>query len=53
MPSVSKKQRKFFGWLEHAPEAAAKRKEVGMTHQEMHDYASTPEKGLPMRKRKK
>ena len=52
MPAKSKAQRKYFGWLEHAPEAAAKRKKSGMTHAQMHDFASTPEKGLPEKKRK-
>lgn len=49
MPAVSVAQRKYFGWLEHSPDAAAERKKSGMTHQQMHDYASTKDKGLPQR----
>jgi len=47
MPSKSKAQRRYFGWLEHSPEAANERKESGMTRKEMSDFASTPDKGLP------
>jgi hypothetical protein len=49
MPAVSVKQRRFFGWAEHHPEQA-KAEGVypsGMTHGQMHDFAATPEKGLP------
>lgn len=52
MPSVSKAQRRFFGWAEHNPaQAKAEGKATGMTHQQMHDFAATPEKGLPARKK--
>lgn len=50
MPAVSVKQRKFFGWAEHNPEQA---KAEGVfpsgapTHQQMHDFAATKDKGLP------
>jgi hypothetical protein len=48
MPSESKAQRRFMGWLEHNPEqAAAEGKSTNMSHQQLHDFASTPEKGLP------
>jgi hypothetical protein len=50
MPAVSKAQRRFFWWLEHDPEAE-KRAGVKMTRQQMHDFATTPEKGLPEKKR--
>jgi len=39
---------------EHDPEKLYKRNRamLGMTHQELHEFADTPEKGLPVRKRK-
>ena len=46
MPSVSKAQGRFFRMLEHNPEMA-KEKGVNMTKSAMHDFAVTPEKGLP------
>lgn len=49
MPAVSVKQRRYFGWLEHSPDAAAERAKSGMSKSQMHDFASTPEKGLPSR----
>lgn len=52
MPSVSKAQRRFFGMLEHNP-GMAKEKGINMTHQQMHDFASTPESNLPERKSSK
>jgi hypothetical protein len=52
VPAVSKSQRRFFGWAEHNPEAArAEGKATGMNHQQMHDFADTPESGLPERKK--
>lgn len=48
MPAKSKAQRKLMGAAEHGatfPAARAIRK--SMTKQEMHDFASTKEKGLP------
>lgn len=52
MPSVSKAQRRFFGWAEHNPEQAkAEGKATGMTTSQMHDFAATPEKGLPEKKK--
>jgi hypothetical protein len=49
MPSTSRKQRRFFGWVEHNPDQAKAEGKYpkGMSHQAMHDFASTPEKGLP------
>ena len=40
---------------EHAPEKLQKKNRglLGMSHQQLHDFASTPEKGLPLKKRKK
>lgn len=52
MPAESKAQRRFFGWAEHNPaEAKAAGKMPDMTKQQMHDFASTSEKGLPERKK--
>ena len=50
MPATSIKQRKFFGWLEHNPtQAAAEGIKTGMSKEQMHDFAATPEKGLPFK----
>ena len=51
MPAVSKAQRRLFGACEHGASYAACPK--GMTHEQMHDFAATKEKGLPERKEKK
>ena len=48
MPAVSVKQREFMAICEHDPQHA-KGKCPNMTQQQFHDYASTPEAGLPMR----
>lgn len=48
MPAESKKQRRFFGMLEHNP-GMAKARGIDMTKGQMHDFAATSEKGLPMR----
>ncbi len=50
MSSVSKAQRRFMGLCEHDPQHA-KGKCPDMTQQQFHDFASTPEKGLPQKKR--
>ena len=48
MPSESKAQGRFFRWAEHNPgQAKAEGKATGMTKSQMHDFAVTPEKGLP------
>lgn len=52
MPAKSVAQRKFFGMLEHNP-GMAKAKGVKMTHQQMHDFATTKDKGLPKRVKRK
>ncbi len=51
MPAVSVKQRRLFAIAEHHPEEVyAKNKGVlGMKKGELHKYASTSEKELPMR----
>lgn len=46
MPSVSKNQRKFFGFLKGNPDEAKKR---GIAGKVVDEYASTKEKGLPMK----
>lgn len=51
MPSVSKAQRRFMGMCEHSNHAPASCPK--MTKEQLHDFASTPEKGLPMRIGKK
>lgn len=50
MPAVSVKQARYFRWLEHAPEAAGERKKSGMSRSKMHDFAATPNAGLPEHK---
>lgn len=52
MPSVSKKQRRFMAMAEHG-ELPASKMPKGMTKKQMHDFAATPEKGLPLRKKAK
>lgn len=52
MPARSIAQRRLFGMLEHNPEMAAARG-INMTQKQMHDYAATPESGLPSRKQPK
>lgn len=48
MPAVSKAQGRFFRWAEHNPgQAKAEGKATGMSKEQMHDFAVTPEKGLP------
>lgn len=50
MPAVSKKQRKFMAIAEHHPDAspATKKAAASMSHKQLHDFASTKEKGLPI-----
>lgn len=49
MPSVSTAQRKAMAIAEHHPEQLYARNKslLGMDHSQLHDFASTPEKGLP------
>ena len=47
MPATSQKQARYFRWLEHAPDAAGAREKSGLSHQQMHDFATTPDRGLP------
>jgi len=49
MPAVSKAQQEAMAIAEHAPEKLhAKNKGLlKMSHKQLHDFASTPRKGLP------
>lgn len=49
MPSPSKAQRRLMGLAEHHPEEVSKKNRgvLSMTHEQLHDFASTPEKNLP------
>jgi hypothetical protein len=49
MPAVSKAQRIAMAIAEHHPEDLNEKNKglKDMTHQQLHDFASTPEKGLP------
>lgn len=51
MPAVSRKQRVAVAIAEHEPGKLYKRNRslLGMTHEQQHDFAATPEKGLPER----
>ena len=55
MPALSIKQRQAMAIAEHDPSRLKKRNRglLKMSHQQLHDFAATPEKGLPERKRKK
>ena len=51
MPAVSKAQREAMAIAEHEPSKlnAANRGLLKMSHKQLHDFASTKEKGLPKR----
>ena len=53
MPAVSIAQRKAMAIAEHEPGKLKKRNRglLGMSHDQLHDFASTPEKGLPEKKK--
>ena len=51
-PAKSKAQQKFFG-AELGRKRAGKKTRTGMSERQLREYASTPRKGLPARKRKK
>jgi len=55
MPAVSKAQRRLMGLAEHNPKAVYARNKniLKMRKASLHDFASTKEKGLPKRKKKK
>jgi hypothetical protein len=54
MPAESKKMRRMMAIAEHHPEKLYKRNRavLQMSHQQLHDFASTSEKNLPMKKKK-
>lgn len=54
MPAKSKAQREVFAVAEHHPEELNKRNKglLKMSHEQLHDFAATKEKGLPARKGK-
>lgn len=49
MPSVSQKQQKKMG-ADLARKRAGKKTSTGMSMKQLEDFASTPRKGLPMKK---
>lgn len=55
MPARSKKMRRAGAIAEHHPEELyARNKEMlNMSHQQLHDYATTPEEKLPTKAKKR
>ena len=50
MPSVSKSERRLMGAAEHGANfPKAKKIRKSMSHKQMHEFASTKEKGLPVK----
>ena len=49
MPALSKAQQRLMGMAEHNPGAVTSRNRgvLKMSHQQLHDFAATPSKGLP------
>lgn len=52
MPAKSKKQQKFMG-AELARKRAGKKTKTGMREAQLKEFAATPRKGLPARKKGK
>lgn len=51
MPATSRAQGRFFRWAEHNPAQAHREgKATGMSREQMHDFAVTPDRGLPERR---
>lgn len=52
MPSTSQAQQIAMSIAEHAPSKLFKRNRglLKMSHEQLHDFASTPRKGLPKKK---
>ena len=50
MPALSVKQRELMAIAEHHPSEvrSENRGVLKMSHQQLHDFASTPERGLPL-----
>lgn len=55
MPAKSKAQRRLMAIAEHAPEKLYKRNKgvAKMSKGQLHDFATTEEKGLPLKKKRK
>jgi hypothetical protein len=55
MPAVSKKQRIAMAIAEHNPKKLYKRNKglAKMTKGQLHDFATTSEKGLPIKKKRR
>lgn len=51
MPAVSQAQQRLMAMAEHDPQAVRKenRGVLDMSHTQLHDYAATPRRGLPIR----
>lgn len=52
MPAKSKKQQQFMG-AELARKRAGKKTKTSMSAKQLEEYAGTPRKGLPVKKKKK
>ena len=52
MPAVSDAQRRLMAIAEHSPDKLYPRNRglLSMSHEQLHDFASTRERGLPKRK---
>ena len=55
MPAKSKKQRRMMAIAEHHPEALYKKNKgvAKMSKSQLHEFATTKEKGLPNKKKKR
>lgn len=55
MPSVSKAERRLMAIAEHHPDEVSPKNRgvLKMTHQQLHEFASTPETGLPAHAKKR
>lgn len=51
MPAVSQAQQRAMAIAEHAPEKLKKKNKglLRMSHEQLHEFASTPRKGLPQK----
>ncbi len=52
MPAVSRKQQRFMG-AELSRKRAGKKTQTGMSAKQLEEFASTKQKGLPAKKKKK
>lgn len=53
MPATSKKQQRLMAIAEHAPSKLFKKNRgvLKMSHDQLHDFAATKRKGLPMKRK--